>query len=228
MPDSQMTEPIHLRLAGRGLLPAEHYVDSGYPSAQLLVSSLASFGIALVTPMLPRYLTAGQGRCRVRPHRVFHRLRRPAGHLPARPRQQLLEPGRPAWHRHDRDHLREAHLRALPSTSPVHHLNVRAPAAHRAPRDVHQAQLAARAAQGTKDFEARYALRAGVEGTIRQSVAITDMRHARYRGLAKTRLEHANATAAVNLIRLHAWWNGHTLDRTRTSHLAHLELALAS
>ena len=52
VPDNQMTAPIHARLAGRGLLPAEHYVDSGYPSAELLVSSLASFGIALVTPML--------------------------------------------------------------------------------------------------------------------------------------------------------------------------------
>lgn len=96
------------------------------------------------------------------------------------------------------------------------------------PRDVHQAQLAARAAQGTKDFQARYALRAGVEGTIRQAVAVTGIRHTRYRGLDKTRLEHANAAAAVNLIRLHAWWNGHPLDRTRTSHLDRLELALAS
>ena len=52
VPDNQMTEPIHARLAGRGLLPAEHYLDSGYPSAQLLVSSLAGFGISLVTPML--------------------------------------------------------------------------------------------------------------------------------------------------------------------------------
>jgi hypothetical protein len=58
-------------------------------------------------------------------------------------------------------------------------------------------------------------------------VAVTGMRHARYRGLAKTRLEHANAAVALNLIRLHAWWNGHPLDRTRTSHLARLELALA-
>ena len=47
-----MTAPIHARLAARRLLPAEHYVDSGYPSAELLVSSLASFGIALVTPLL--------------------------------------------------------------------------------------------------------------------------------------------------------------------------------
>ncbi|MGW5151871.1 transposase [Rhodococcus koreensis] len=71
-------------------------------------------------------------------------------------------------------------------------------------------------------------MRADVEGTIRQSVAITGMRHARYRGLAKTRLEHLNAATALNLIRLHAWWNGYPMDRTRTSHLARLELALAA
>ena len=96
------------------------------------------------------------------------------------------------------------------------------------PRDVHHAQLAARAAQTTQDFQARYTLRTGVEATIRQSVAIPGIRHTRYRGLTRTRLEHANAAAAVNLIRLHAWWNTHPLDRTRTSHLARLELALTS
>jgi len=95
------------------------------------------------------------------------------------------------------------------------------------PRAVHQAQLAARAAQDTRDFQARYALRAGVEGTIRQGVAVTGMRRARYRGLDKTRLEHVYAATALNLIRLHAWRTGHPLDRTRTSHLARLELALA-
>jgi hypothetical protein len=36
------------------------------------------------------------------------------------------------------------------------------------------------------------------------------------------------SAVALNLIRLDAWWNGHPLDRTRTSHLAHLELALAA
>ena len=71
-----------------------------------------------------------------------------------------------------------------------------------------------------------YAARAGVEGTIHQAVAVTGIRRARYRGLAKTRLEHVFSAVALNLIRLHAYWNGHPLDRTRTSHLARLELAL--
>jgi hypothetical protein len=52
VPDAAMTEPIHADLARRGLLPAEHYLDSGYPSADLLVSSLTDFGVRLITPML--------------------------------------------------------------------------------------------------------------------------------------------------------------------------------
>jgi hypothetical protein len=63
-------------------------------------------------------------------------------------------------------------------------------------RQVHQAQLAARAAAGTNDFQARYALRAGVEGTIRQAAAVTGMRRAQYRGLDKTRMEHTYAAVA--------------------------------
>jgi hypothetical protein len=56
-----------------------------------------------------------------------------------------------------------------------------------APGLVHHALQQARARQDTKRFKATYTLRAGVEGT-RQAVAVTDTRHARYRGLAKTRL----------------------------------------
>ncbi|WUO17908.1 hypothetical protein OG985_44850 [Streptomyces sp. NBC_00289] len=46
--------------------------------------------------------------------------------------------------------------------------------------------------------------------------------------MARTHLEHVYSAVALNLIRLHAWWNGHPMDRTRTSHLARLELALAA
>ncbi|MGH3618595.1 MAG: transposase [Pseudonocardiaceae bacterium] len=94
--------------------------------------------------------------------------------------------------------------------------------------EVHHAQQTARATQNTTDWQARYAPRAGVEGTIRQGVAVTGMRRARYRGLPKTRLEHVYSAVALNLIRLDAYWNGHALDRTRTSHLARLDLALAA
>jgi hypothetical protein len=38
----------------------------------------------------------------------------------------------------------------------------------------------------------------------------------------------SDSAVALNLIRLDEWWNGHPLDRTRTSHLSRLELALAA
>ena len=60
-----MTEKIHATLAGRDLLPAEHYLDSGYPSAALVVDSLRRWGVTLVTPLLADTIPPGQGRCRV-------------------------------------------------------------------------------------------------------------------------------------------------------------------
>jgi hypothetical protein len=50
-------------------------------------------------------------------------------------------------------------------------------------------------------------------------------RHARYRGLRKVHLQHVFSAVALNLIRLHAYWNNHPMDRTRTNHLARLQLA---
>ena len=62
---------------------------------------------------------------------------------------------------------------------------------------------------------------------MRQAVA-HGARRARYRGLAKTRLEHSFMAVALNLIRLDAYWAGRPLDRRRTTHLARLELHLAA
>jgi hypothetical protein len=52
------------------------------------------------------------------------------------------------------------------------------------------------------------------------AVQITQIRHARYRGLPKVHLQHVFSAVAINPIRLDAWWTDHPLDRTRTSQLA--------
>jgi Transposase DDE domain len=95
------------------------------------------------------------------------------------------------------------------------------------PRDLAEAQAAARAAENTIPFRADYARRAGVEGTIHQATS-HGARRARYRGLPKTRLDHVYMACALNLLRLQAYWTGTPLDRQRTSHLARLELSLAA
>ena len=95
------------------------------------------------------------------------------------------------------------------------------------PPDLAHAQAAARAAEKTIPFQADYARRAGVEGTMHQA-ASHGARRARYRGLRKTRLDHVYMACALNLLRLEAYWTGTPLDRRRTSHLARLELGLAA
>jgi hypothetical protein len=95
------------------------------------------------------------------------------------------------------------------------------------PRALAEAQAAGRTAEGQLPFRADYARRAGIEGTMHQATS-HGARRARYRGLPKTRLDHAYMAVALNLIRLHAYWTGTPLDRQRTSHLARLELSLAT
>ena len=228
VPDSQMTEPVHDRLARRKLPPGEHYVDSGYASAELLVSSLARYGITLVTPMLAD--TSPQARAGAGSGRAAFAIDFDARQATC-PQGQASSSWNPVTQR-GTDTIVITFPASVCGPCPVRELCTTSGKRRRQltvhPRAVHQAQLAARATQDTRDFQARYALRAGVEGTIRQGVAVTGMRQARYRGLDKTRLEHVYAATALNLIRLHAWWTGHPLDRTRTSHLARLELALAS
>ncbi|MGW7605726.1 hypothetical protein ACWGKW_00310 [Streptomyces sp. NPDC054766] len=47
--DAEMAEPVHHMLAARDLLPAEHFLDSGYASAELIVGMKKNLG---VTPVL--------------------------------------------------------------------------------------------------------------------------------------------------------------------------------
>ena len=228
VPDNQMTAPIHARLAERHLLPDEHLVDSGYPSAELLVTSQAEFGIALVTPMLAD--TSPQARAGAGFDRTAFAIDFGAQQATC-PQGHASSSWNPVAQR-GADTIVITFAKGTCGPCPVRAQCTTSASGRRQltvhPREVHQAQIAARTIQSTKAFQARYALRAGVEGTIRQGVAVTGMRRARYRGLAKTHLEHTNAAVALHLIRLHAFWNGHPLDRTRTSHLGRLELALVA
>ena len=230
VPDAQMTENIHAALAARDLLPAEHFVDSGYPSAALVVDSARHWGITLVSPLLAdtsRQAKAGAGYDRASFTIDFdtEQARCPQGQTSAWWNRVTQRGTDAIVIKFAAGTCRPCPMRdqCTRSTSPTYGRQLTVP-----PREVHHAQLTARATQNTKDWQARYAIRAGVEGTIRQGVAVTGMRRARYRGLPKTRLEHAYSAAALNLIRLDAYWNGHPLDRTRTSHLARLDLALAA
>lgn len=82
-----------------------------------------------------------------------------------------------------------------------------------------------RAEQQTDIWKERYKIRAGVEGTISQAVGRCGLRRSRYRGLAKTSLQHQLTGAAINLTRIDAHLTGTPRARTRTSHFAALRPA---
>jgi transposase len=230
VPDTKMTEPIHAALAGRELLPAEHYLDSGYPSAALVVDSLHRWGVSLVTPLLADQ--SRQAKQATGYDRASFTIDFDAQQATC-PQGQSSTWWNPVTQR-GTDAIVIKFAAATCRGCPVRDQCTRSASSRVGrqltvpPREVHHAQLAARAAQDTPGWQARYARRAGVEATIRQGVAVTGMRRARYRGLPKTTLEHVYSAVALNLIRLHAYWNGHPLERTRTSHLSRLEHTLAA
>jgi transposase len=88
------------------------------------------------------------------------------------------------------------------------------------PRAEHEAIQAARLAQGTPEWRLTYNRRAGIEGTISQGVRVAGLRRSRYRGHAKTHLQHVATACAINLQRITDALLGRAPARTRTSGLA--------
>src|SRR3712207_9321385 len=71
-------------------------------------------------------------------------------------------------------------------------------------RAEYEALRAARERLTTKEGRRCYARRAGIEGTLSQGVRAFGLRRSRYRGLARTHLQHVATAAALNLERLSA------------------------
>jgi transposase len=227
VPDAVMTEPVHDMLEASGLAPAEHAVDSGYTSADLLADARKR-GITLLGPLVAA--TSPQARAGGYTAEMFdidwdhQRVTCPQGALSHKWASCLQEGKRQAFVvRFPTAICRACPARALCTSSARNgrQLFLR-------PREIHEAVTAARAGQASQHWKDRYRIRAGVEGTICQATCVTGIRRARYLGLPKTRLEHAVAAAAINLIRLDAWWTGKPLNRTRTTHLQRLHLSPAA
>ncbi|MEV4969369.1 transposase [Streptomyces sp. NPDC024062] len=97
------------------------------------------------------------------------------------------------------------------------------------PKELNETLTEARAEQATKTWKTKYALRAGIEGTINQALDVTGLRRARYRGLPEVRLKHAFSATAVNVIRLDAHWNpSQPSFAPQTSRLTRLSHQLAA
>ena len=225
VPDSAMTAPVHDALAARDLTPGRSYLDSGYLSADLVVTEAARHGIALIGPLLAD--TSAQARAGNGYARADFAIDYDNQAVTC-PQGKASAKWMPCRQR-GKDAIVVQFATADCGPCPVRDLCTKGKRRQLtlAPRALAEAQAAARAEEKTRSFAADYARRAGVEGTMGQAVS-HGARKARYRGLVKTRLDHAYMATALNLLRLEAYWNGTPLDRRRTSHLARLELDLAA
>ena len=217
---------IHEGLAGKGLLPAQHYVDAGYVRGQNLTTSQDTYGVTLIGPMYEdrrwqARTRQGYDQTQFQIDWAAHRVRCPQG------RDSV------GWSEaHTRRGRTMIHVRFAPAdcaACAVRPLCTRSARLPRTltlqPHEVHQAVRAARQRQQSAGFAAEYARRAGIEGTLSQGVRAFGLRQARYRGVARTHLQHVGTAAAINLTRLSAWLESKPRARTRTSHFAALALA---
>ena len=221
--DSDVTASIHADLAGAQLLPAEHFVDEGYIDAELVVESALQHHVELVGPVArdASWQAADQAGYDISKFHIdwdTHTVHCPEGKCNAHwkpyhdPRGKLLI--HVAFHRRD---CSPCAARPVCTKAKLgrRQLTLRPQAEF----DVIQR---VRAAQQTPMWRDQYAQRAGIEGTLSQGVRRCNMRRSRYRGIAKTHLQHMITAAALNLVRVIAWLEELPRATTRRSHFAAL------
>lgn len=219
----ELTTPVNAALHDRDLAPARHYLDTGYASALAILDAARLAGITLVTPLRAdgsRQARAGSG----------YDLTAFAIDYDARtatcPQGRTATGRTPVSREGSRDVIVVRFGITTCRPCPVREQCTTARRNGRQltilPRDQHELQAAARAAQQGENWQDDYKRRAGIEGTISQAVTITGCRQTRYRGLSRTHLGHVCSAVALNLCRLDAYWNDTPLNRKTTTHLARL------
>ncbi len=194
------TAEIHEQLAAKGLLPAEHFVDSGYVDAELLAKSRRDYGLSLEGPVRGVSSRVGQG------YGLQHftvdwdreRVTCPQGKTSASWRTIRVADGSPRVQAlFSRGDCRACSARTVctPASSGRRTVHVHL-------REEYKAPNAARARMTDPAWVERYHRRAGVEGTLSQGVRAFGMRRSRYIGLAKTGLQQACTAVAMNVSRV--------------------------
>lgn len=220
--EAMRTEPIHDALVGKGLAPSEHLADAGYVSAAHIVAAHERYGIDLVGPARPDQSWQKQQKGAFRAADFAVDWERRCVRCPEKRKNTTWSEctDRTSGRSYIQVGFSTADCRPCPSRPRCTRATSRQLRLH--PRPEHEALATARARLDTEAGRKLYAQRHGVEGTISQGVRVFGLRRARYRGLAKTTLQHVATAAAINLDRLAAWFNGRPLAPTRISRFATL------
>jgi transposase len=219
--DDAVTPTIHAALEQRDLLPEIHLVDTGFVDAELIIESERRYQLDLLGPARGDYhrqAREGNGFA-AQDFRIDWEVQRatcPAG--------KTSISWTPAIDKRTnavikiKFSMRDCQacpLREQCTDGKRRSITVR-------PQEQHEALIQRRARQETIEFKEAYARRAGIEGSISQGVRSCDIRHARYAGLPKTRLQHLATASAINLLRVSDWLDETPRAQTRQSAFARL------
>jgi transposase len=221
--DSTTLPLIQEHLAARQVTPGEQIVDSGYMSADHLLTSGTDYRIDLIGPVADDHswqtkAANGFGAAQFVIDWDAKQARCPQGQQSVVWMERTDRHGQATTHITFSKPLCAACARRTACTR-----SATAPRALLVREREHYAALqAARERQQTELFKAQYARRAGIEGTISQGVHTGDLRRSRYIGEVKTRLMHLLLAAALNFMRVAAWLVETPRSRTRQSAFAAL------
>jgi transposase len=199
--DVEETMPLLLDLQARDLVPEVRLVDSGYISGDVLARH-AQLGIELVGPLKQEggwQHETGYGVSAFQVDWQQQQVRCPQGHL-----SQNWCPGR---HTHGQEVIRVSFSAVICHACPVKEFCTKREdhtgrIVTLSPQSVHEARSRRRTEQDTPAFQQRYALRAGIEGSLSEGIRSHGLRQARYRGQPKTQLQAKAIAAAINLVRI--------------------------
>jgi len=221
--DFEVLPTIHQQLAERQCVPGEQIVDSGYPTADHVLTSGETHGIDLIGPLADDHswqARAGAGFAAAQFVIDWERqcATCPQGHTSAEWLARTDE--------HDQTSIQIKFAKLDCTSCPVRAQCTQSKTQPRflqvRDRAHYEVLAAARQRQKTELFKTQYAARAGIEGTISQGTRTSDLRRSRYIGLPKTRLLHLLIAAALNFIRVAAWLAETPRARTRQSAFARL------
>jgi transposase len=229
--DGAATPQIHTALQQRGLLPRTHVVDTGFLDAELFVESREDYGVELLGPTrLDYHWQARAGTGFAAEHFQIDWDQQQA----TCPAGKTSISWTPAV-----DNRHNPVIKIKFSTKDCRHCDQLAQCVRskkRYPRRTltirpelqYRALQTARQREATDAFQAEYARRAGIEGTISRGIRSTRLRRTRYISLTRVRLGHILTAVGLNVLRLGEWFLETARAKTRITPFGRLMAAGAA
>jgi transposase len=223
--DGATTPKIHAALEQRGLLPGTHIVDTGFLDADLFVQSRDDYGVDLLGPTRLDYHWQARAGAGFDAQHFQIDWDQQQATCPAGKSSISWTPAI--------DNRKNAVIKVKFSTKDCRRcdhvtqcIRSKKRYARRTltirPQPQYQALQTARQREATEAFQAEYARRAGIEGTISRETRSLCLRRTRYIGLRRVHLGHLLAAVGLNVLRLGEWFLETTRANTRITPFARL------